>query len=42
MRNYVFALVFLACSLTLAAQNAPKAEIFGGFSYANSLLSGLI
>ncbi|MGA3083032.1 MAG: hypothetical protein ABSD44_16905 [Terracidiphilus sp.] len=35
MRNYVFALVFLACSLTLVAQSTPKIEIFGGFSYLN-------
>jgi hypothetical protein len=28
-------MVFLTCSLTLAAQSAPKVEIFGGFSYLN-------
>jgi hypothetical protein len=35
MRYYASALVFLACSLTLAAQSTPKIEIFGGFSYLN-------
>jgi hypothetical protein len=35
MRNFASGLVFLACSLTLAAQNTPKIEIFGGFSYLN-------
>jgi hypothetical protein len=35
MRRYISVLVFLACSLTLAAQNTPKVEIFGGFSYLN-------
>jgi len=35
VRNYVFTLLFLASSFTLAAQNAPKIEVFGGFSYLN-------
>ncbi|MFZ1083330.1 MAG: hypothetical protein WAN35_00040 [Terracidiphilus sp.] len=35
MRFFVSALVFLSCSLTLAAQSTPKIEIFGGFSYLN-------
>ena len=35
MRYFASALVILACSLPLAAQNTPKIEIFGGFSYLN-------
>ena len=35
MRNFVFAVVFLACNLTLTAQSVPKIEVFGGFSYLN-------
>ncbi len=35
MRQVVSFLVLFACSFTLFAQNTPKAEIFGGFSYAN-------
>lgn len=35
MRYFVSTLAFLACNLTLTAQNTPKIEIFGGFSYLN-------
>jgi len=35
MRHFICAVVFLMCNLAVMAQDAPKAEIFAGFSYAN-------
>jgi hypothetical protein len=35
MRQVMSALVLIACSVTAFAQSTPKAEIFGGLSYAN-------
>jgi len=35
MRHFMCAVVFLICNLAVFAQDAPKAEIFAGFSYAN-------
>jgi hypothetical protein len=35
MRQIVSALVLIACSVTVFAQSTPKAEIFGGLTYAN-------
>jgi len=35
MRHFLCVVVFAVCSLAVFAQDAPKAEIFAGFSYAN-------
>ena len=35
MRNFAGVILLAMCSLAVSAQNAPKVEIFGGFSYAN-------
>ena len=35
MRHFLCAVVFTMCNLAVFAQDAPKAEIFAGFSYAN-------
>lgn len=35
MRPFMCVVVFLVCNLTALAQDAPKAEIFAGFSYGN-------
>ena len=35
MRHFLCAVVFVMCNLAVFAQDAPKAEIFAGFSYAN-------
>jgi hypothetical protein len=41
MRHFLCAVVFVLCNLAVFAQEAPKAEIFAGFSYGNyELLPG--
>jgi hypothetical protein len=35
MRHFLCAVVLVVCNLAIFAQDAPKAEVFAGFSYAN-------
>src|SRR5260370_35345467 len=35
MRPFICSVVLVVCNLPVFAQDAPKAEIFAGFSYAN-------
>ena len=35
MRHFLGVILFAVCNLAVLAQDAPKAEIFAGFSYAN-------
>lgn len=41
MRNFAGVVLIAVCSLAVSAQDAPKAEVFAGLSYANyNLLAG--